>query len=81
MKIVYIDGGVEKIMIVILESIQQSISVTSWKYSIGDHRWLHDPAPPPDGDSDGGVADGNDHGWDDENGEGNQAEVQLPLPW
>ena len=64
-----------------LESILQSISFTSWKYGIGDHGWLHDPAPPPDGDSDGGVADGNDHGWDDENGEGNQAEVQLPLPW
>ena len=35
---------------------------------------------PPDGGSDGGVAHGDDDGGDDEDGEGHQAHVDLPLP-
>ena len=38
------------------------------------------PTSPPDGDSDDGVADCDDDGGDDEDGEGHQAHVELPLP-
>ena len=37
------------------------------------------PAP-PDGGGDGGVTHGDDEGGDDEDGEGDQAHVDLPLP-
>ena len=36
--------------------------------------------PPPDGDGDGGVAHRDDHSRHDEDGEGDQAHVALPLP-
>ena len=35
---------------------------------------------PPDCDGDDGVADRDDDGGDDEDGEGDQAHVELPLP-
>ena len=53
---------------------------TSGKDGVCDHGGLHDPAPPPDSGGDGGVAGGDDHSRDDEDGERHQAQVQLPLP-
>ena len=41
---------------------------------------VEDLAPPPDGNGDGGVAHGDDHSRHDEDGEGDQAHVDLPLP-
>ena len=38
------------------------------------------PTSPPDGDGDDGVADCDDDGGDDEDGERHQAHVELPLP-
>ena len=35
---------------------------------------------PPDGEGDGGVADGDDDGGDDEDGEGHHDQIDLPLP-
>ena len=52
----------------------------SWTIIVRTHTDSGHGDPPPDGDGDGGVAHRDDHSRHDEDGEGDQAHVDLPLP-
>ena len=54
--------------------------LTSWNDCRSYQRWLHDLTFLPDSDDNDSVTEGDDEGGHDEEGEGDQAHVQLPVP-